>query len=481
MTDLQLAGMLDRLYARWLAGAGDGLSDEAIPAAWRSGHGLAQSHLLAVAGQCRQFLAESTLPVDLRPAPAFPTAELALLPDALRLRFRRCRDNMPPDLWMDLLQLMAERGFQAHPFDWLPDAPNERLPVVYDTWVAWRQQLNPQRVLDVDGWDELTPSERRRLLQRLRENNPAQARDLLQERLAALPAEQRLSILDVLLATLSDDDLPLLDGLRNDRSEKVRQRASQLRRRLGAREVLDETLRNELRDDFVLASTGLIRRKVQVSWIVLKTGPQRVARQARLHMVGWADIAEVLELAPEELARAFVFAQQDHDDAVLIHCAAQTATARVIELLLERLLFELSAGPSPLAWGALLDRLGKPERLTLAMRCLREKDKATTFAQLLAMASAPFVDVPPSLLKASTAWRRLLEGLAGATAEQAASRPAWLARELAAAGCLLPAVIAREALRECERSGLHAADPMLDVLHFNALLDDSSSTSGHSP
>lgn len=471
MTDA-LGAQLDRLYARWLVGARDEVSVDSLPAAWRDGAAQDACRLLALAGQCRQFLGESRLPADARAMPALPPPRLALVPEAHRLRLRRCARALSAPTWPALLRLLASRGWQAHPYDWLPEPGDTSLPPVYDEWRAWRRQQVPYETLDAASWDEVTPSERCRLVARLRTTDAALAAELLATRLAALPADQRLAMLDALVPALSEADLPLLDGLASDRSEKVRLRATQLRRRLGRREPLEAAVREELKADFVVGSSGLIRRRAQVGWAALKTQPQRAARWQRLQSVGWNELADVLELSPLALAEALTL-DQPPNDVVLVECAAQTAPVEVAKRLLERLLFG-PAGEQPVPFGAsLLERLTTDERMALARRGLRESVRIASFGSLLAIAPAPFEVLPFGELAGSAPWRRLTDTLRAPAAESAAARPAWLAEEIAAIASLLPAGTAGEALAQLTRLGLHPADPVLDPLHLNVALADA--------
>lgn len=471
MTEV-LGPQLDRLYARWLVGARDEVPVDTLPAAWRDGSTLDASHLLALASQCRQFLGEHVLPADARAAAALPSPRLALVPEAQRLRFRRCVRALSAVTWPALLRLLASRGWQAHPYDWLPEAGDVSLPPLYDEWRAWRRQQVPHETLDATSWDEVTPSERCRLVARLRATDPALAAELLTTRLATLPAEQRLQMLDALVPALSEADLLLLEGLSGDRSEKVRLRASQLRRRLGRREPLEAAVRDELKADFVVGSSGLIRRRAQVGWAALKTQPQRAARLLRLQSVGWNELADVLGLTPLGLANALTL-DEPQNDAVLVECAAQTAPVEVVRHVLERLLFG-PAGEQPVPFGAsLLERLTEAERVALARRGLRESARIASFGSLLAITPAPFGVLPFGELAGSAPWRRLTDTLRALAAEPGAARPGWLAEEIAAIASLLPAGTAGEALAQLTRAGLHPADPALDPLHLNVDLADA--------
>lgn len=466
----ELPARLDAVLARWIAG-GDPPSAEALgEGADAATDALA---LLAVAGQCRQFLLDTPLPRDARPGPDWPAPTLPLLPDALRPRFRRTAKAMHPVQRRALLRLLDARGWMAHPFDWRPGHGDDDLPAAYDGWRRRAGSLRAQETAaDDETLDAASPGERRRQLTALRTQDPAAARARIAALLPALPAEQRLALVEQVLAlSPTAEDLPLLDTLSADRSERVRSAAARLRARLGVTQPLQDEERADIRAWFEVGSSGLLKRRPKVSLLALKTRPQQAARRERLQRLGWMDLCAVLEMDPAALLAAWV--PGDQDDDLLLECAAHTLPAEALPALVERLLFDPAlqarryAGTHA-ALSAALARLDPAARRERLAECFARQSAFDGFFTLLDLADAPLPALDLRTLQRSPFWdgfgkalRAHLEHGAGASA---------FAQECASLACLLAPPAAQALLGHLTEAGVPAGDPALDALTLAAEL-----------
>lgn len=482
MTEASLLPVSDRWIARWLAGGPPPDAADAPPA-WRDALA-ADDELawLALATQWRQCMLDPELPADAVPGLPIPAPRLALLPDALRLRFRRFARGTSPALLAGVLRALAHAGHMAHPFDWRPEPELEGLPPAYDDWRRWAA-AQEQPTTPAQGRDDLAllpTAERRRAFAQWRGEDPDAARDALPGLLAPLGAEQRLGLVEQLATRLSSADLPLLRQLDADRSDRVRLVATRLRARLGETEALDDATREALREWFEVGRTGLIQRRTTVKLKPLKTQTQRSSRRERLAATAWPALAAVLGLDETTLADAWVPA--DEDDPSLLDSLAQTAAQDVVARTLDRLLFgELSfAGHAPI-WGAretMLQRVGAAARATIVARALRERSMFRRFDELPPLLEAPLAGIDVATLRRGSLWTSLETELR----EHLQSGPAVaLAPQLAALAAVLGKPAARALLQHLTAEGLSPADPMLDPLVLVAECPDPTSTQASPP
>lgn len=475
MHDATLTTAIERLVARWLVG-GDAPADTDLPAEWRGALPLDDElALLAMSTQARQYVLAPIVPASAQPGLALPMPALALLPDPLRLRFRRLARSVPASTLGALLHMLAARGCMAHPFDWRPQPDHDDLPEVYAPLRAWEAaQRAPRRSAgDHDDWDTLLPSERRRLLQRLRAEDPAAARERLAAGLAGLSAEHRLPLVETLAIGLGADDLPLLESLGTDRSEKVRQVAARLRARLGLRVALAPEEEAEVRTWFDVGRTGLIQRRTKVTLTPLKTRPQHAARCARLAQLGWSDLCALMGLDADALAEAWTLA--DEDDPAVFVCAAQTAPDRAALALLRRVLSGELALPMTAevqsAIEAILARLSDAARADLMREQLDAAGLFDGYVALLALMPAALPGAGPDLrgLRRSPRWRGYEQARERHQSDGGGANTRF-AQETAALAALLPHAAAQELLRALVDAGIPPGDPALDALHLNVEL-----------
>jgi hypothetical protein len=466
MTETALLPILDRWIARWLAG---GAPPEvgAIPAAWRDVIGEDDElAMLCVATQWRQFMLDTPLPHDAVAGAAMPAPPLMLLPDALRVRFRRFARSISPELLVGLLRALAACGHMAHPFDWLPGAEHEGLPDAYDGFARWalsQRQPSTMARADSEDWAQLPAAERRRAFARLREADPAAARAALAAALAGFGAEHRLALVETLGIELSLDDLPMLTGLAADRSEKVQLAAARLRARLGDFAPVDASGRSELHDWFTIGKAGLLSRRTTVSLKPLKTQVQRSARRERLAAIGWSGLAEVLELDPQALAEAWTPA--DPDDSALLDSLANSAPQPVVDATLQRLVVgELSFGANVSTGGAIavmLQRCGSAGRCAIVREALTRRSMFTRFGELQPLLEQPLVHLDLRALRDSPPWEPFQTLLQQHLRDGSAFG---FAQETAALSAIVAQPVAADLLRYLTGEGLRLADPILDPL-----------------
>jgi hypothetical protein len=467
MTDSDLQPLTDRWLARWIAGGPAPDAGEA-PAAWRDA--LAPDDelgLLCLALQWRQFALDAVLPADAATGLPLPPATLALLPDPLRLRFRRFARAASADALVGVLRALAQQGHMAHPFDWLPGAEHEGLPTAYDPWRRWaavqRQPGSAMPGRDDDDWTLLPPADRRREFARRRTADPAAAREALAAALGQFGAEHRLALVEQLALRLCADDLPLLQSLATDRSERIQQTAARLRARLGDAAPLDATAQAELREDFEIGKTGLIHRRARIALKPLKTAAQHAARRARLAAVDWAGLAAALGHDAETLADAW--APGDEDDAALLDSLAHTAPQPVADRILQRIVAgELTLRGNVPVGGALdvmLERTGPAGREAVVRIALSKPGPYTRFGDLQRLLEAPLADVDLRALRSSPPWNAFQNLLRAHTDEGASPL---LLQETAALAALVARPTATELLRHFIEQGVRAADPVLDPL-----------------
>ena len=103
------------------------------------------------------------------------------------------------------------------------------LATLNEPWRALRTnaQADPQADAERD-WDEGTPEQRRRALQRLRTIEPDAARERLGAVMGSEAASVRAAFLAALRAGLSERDAAFLDSCMTDKSQDVRQNAAEL-------------------------------------------------------------------------------------------------------------------------------------------------------------------------------------------------------------------------------------------------------------
>ena len=254
------AAAVETLERIW---AGGGKAHDAAPPDWREAIGEetgdeGELRLLALVSQAARVTLRSA-PVDAPTRPDLPKLSLPTLPEPVRAAFRA---TVAPNAAAPLLavELLAARGWSAHPLDWMPGARGEA-PALYRPWVEWQAgNAEAPEVLDEETWDEVTRAPRRMMLHDLRLADPDAARAVMEAKLASRPAEERVELVEVMRTGLSEADADFLHSLASDRSGKVKEEAARLLARLQRADdgSADAAL---IREVIGVETVGLLRRK----------------------------------------------------------------------------------------------------------------------------------------------------------------------------------------------------------------------------
>jgi hypothetical protein len=458
---------LGAALTRWTMG---GAAAPVAPPRWAAhlGNeaGEAELRLLALSGQFLGVLVTPAPPEGLQALPDVPALVMPAVPEAQRPLARRLlRTIRDASARRDLLRFLAGRGWTLHPGDWMPAASEDDIPDVYAPWRDWAEGSAVARPaagegLTAENWDDYWPAARGVALTALRRRDPAAATVLLTAKLGGEGAEVRLRLVGLLATRLSDADRPFLESLATDRAPKVKTLAAALLARLGYGSAVGEEAA-ELAGFFELQTKGLIRRTRVVAARPIKTPAQRSRRHVLFEAVDVAGFARALDLTPEELIAMWPWSDDRHADQALVGMAERSGSD-VLVAALHDLMLGLGTVDVP-AMLTLMPRLDPGQRRGFAQKIMRAS--GGTFQMALAMTGG---ESPVDGAIDTTAGTALLGGL---KAEDAAKR-ADLTAELHALGLISSRGAAQGALERLARAGLLAADPRLDMLRLNAMLDD---------
>ena len=471
MNELETA--LTNLRAAWTRGRP---TRDVEPSAWRSAAG-DDDELAALA------LAGHALDVISRPSPAallaarrpLPALSVPLLPERLRPRFRRVlRDAQS---WRhgtaQLVQLVAARGYAAHPTDWMPGADDAWTPRAYAPWQDWlrgEQAANRSDNADItaETYAELSWSERQQALRSLRAAKPADALAIIETRSAGEPAERRLNLVGLLSNRLSEADARFLESLAADRSERVRDLARKLLARLNIGRDTD-ALASELAAMLEFGKTGLLRRRYRLRLNPLKNSAQQARRRELFALVSPAALARALGTTELQLFEA-VPDGDAADVAALVSAVAETGTDDAVRVLAELLMADEDSQRRATPLFVRLTREGRSALLPSALR----HDDGTLGMPLLLVDDA-LGELPLSAFAGSAALSAAMTGAAERDRENAGPTHR-LDQALFAFGLLLDAPGARALLAQLVGVGLSPVDPLVDLLHFNAALVPETAT-----
>jgi|GEM_PF-427615 len=478
----QIQQLASQLHKRWTIGDGETVDDSQLPEAWRAL--LAQGDdsrrrlsLLSLLGQHQLFMYRPEAP-ELKRGRDLPRLELPTLPDSLRPSFRRLAEQLGKSGGSGrLLQLMARRGYSAHPADWLPDAAADTdIPDLYTPWRHWAVQGLAEQTeitaLDEDSWAEYAPAERLALLAEMRRRDPAAARELLRACAGGEAAEQRTRLLEVLKIHLGGDDIDYLRSLAADRSQKVRLLVLQLLARLNAVDAdtaagLDLAEMDRLAEGFRVKKTGLLKRGVAVVPEKLKPGKRAALRLQQLSAVTFQRFAEVLGIAPLELAGGWRFADSPStENAAFVDCALASATDAELAALLDNLLKDCPPDQLGLLLSPLRERLGRAQKLAVFERL--QGSKGLSLHDWEAFLRGADIELAWDSLHRSRAGRALMAGLRGEVDRESYLDEADLRRQVDALALLLDRRGATSALETLTQLGMLRVDPALELLKFNA-------------
>ena len=463
---------LTGIKARWLIG---GTAAEQTPPDWRDlvGSGSdAELRLVALVGQAAQVGFRPVPGDQLVPRPPLPRLPLPSPPDPARTRFRRLQGPLKANKAQlaAVLNLLAARGYAAHPADWMPGAGDEAVPDLYAPWIDWQAPREGEGAADeltLETWDHWLPGERRAALRALRRSDPAAAGELIAAKAPEVKADQRLRLLELLPVGLSEQDVPLLEKLAGDRSPKVKDLAARLLARLGRAQESNELVA-ELAE-FLKVGAGVLSRQKSVTAKKLKNNAQRTRRRQLFEIVTLTGLARALDLSELDLVRAWSPNREAEATAAFVAMVAETGADDLQLPCIEKLLEE---PPDPIsAIAPLADRLDARARQEVTATVMKQDDQV--FEATVACAGEDLGNTPLEKITATAGFRALMATLKTCLADEQGKRRQedfMLSAGLANLGLLADQACALALIDRLTASGLMAADPKLDLLNLNAAL-----------
>lgn len=477
---LENEDQISRIKSRWVVG---GAGAQHCPDEWQDLVGAdddSELKLVALVGQ----LVDSVY----RPAPVgtltafrdLPTLALPTIPDAHRAAFRRLFASLRSygQARAALLTLVACRGYAVHPSDWMPTAGSNVIPL-YQPWTTWLSDAAsaaPSEDLTSETWADWSAASRRDHLRALRQRDPAQALALIAANAPAEPAAVRLELVDVLSTNLDERDTPFLKSLANDRSEKVRLRATQLLSILRAH-TGDADAAAGLTSFFKVTRKGLMRKRV-VKPTKLTDNAAVAKRLHLLQRTTLAELAEALGMDSLELVATWTPNNNDH---VAKRCftdlVADTGSDADACAYYERALranngkFGVHIGEQSLMrHEALRNRVSAEARHHLALTiaptvanpalAVAFCDDQLGYLSHSALRKSPMLETVRALFTAAR----------DTTAKNNGVAQQQLSHQLTELGFIVDADAAAAFIEEFIALGVMTADPALQVLQFNAAL-----------
>lgn len=490
---------INNLQRRWMIGQVDNIDLKQLPKEWQTAFQALPPErwnlaALAWSSQFDLMALRPELSGELSTRAELPELDLPLLPHPIRPLFRsvlvQCERERATTLPL-FLALLQQRGYVAHPVDWLPESKSLELPTVYWPWLQWMHEQSgadafaTMDTVDVDNWDDYYPAARVLLLKAQRSQNPEDTRELIAQCMSREVAEHRLKILQVLEIGLSSEDVPFLSTLLSDRSGKVARLAGHYLRRLGQTqpESKDQKqqadnelpLAQELAQQYELSRSGLIKKKSVLKPRKLKSKKQQAIRTEQIGQVELTELAAVLELSLNCLIEVWAFdANREQDNLNFIQNAVDSLPDNDIQTLSSKLLGSgLDAeGELVYALKLLWARLNASQQLHSLEQLIRRKKGLQRFQDYLALLDQP---LPESVLdiatiKSSPAWKALSQDIKADTTEHGYLNHHTNLEALLALGLLVSKPVAGELLELLLGLGVNKSDPALDSIKINVSL-----------
>ncbi|MHA3916333.1 DUF5691 domain-containing protein [Halovulum sp. GXIMD14793] len=439
---------IEALKARWMTGAD---TAGAGPEDWQDMDPLAQ---LALAGQ---FTRIATRPGDASKTsvrPELPSLALPPLADEHRPLLRRALESKEVE-GIDLVTLLATRGYCVNPLDWMPKRNDASLPPLYTPWRDWLEGGGTEAGLSAETWDDQPPHSRYVDLEGLHRADPDAARTLIAGVAPTVAADQRLRLLDCLRPALTSADVQLLEIFLTDRSSKVQALVKTQLARLGRlSEDEDAEAAAEVPDYLQSQKSGILSRKVVVTGRKLKTDAQRRRRRDILSRLSLDRLSAALDMTPDEFIERWDFGEANDEVNAIV---AATGTDTQVERLLERSIAQ--ADPTPYL---LLERLSPEQRMTIGLGILAKDDwRLETARQWLNKpdGTAPLTALPAKLIP------ELIKQI-----NNDAAADHQIGSVLTYLGMLLDRAAAAALLEKLTQAGLLLVDPRLTLLRLNAAL-----------
>ena len=357
----EIQAKIEQLECRWMIGSGEQqLTHDLIPLQWQpllgDLDGERQALLaLAIYSQHQAMLFEPEAATGLSAKPDLPDLNIPCLPPGIRACFRRVLAGIKQQSEIKithLLQLLFQRGFSAHPADWLPSPKDDDLPAVYWSWCSWVSNELSIAEEDVEltaqTWNDFYPAERLRMLRIMRLKEPLAARELIQACALQESAEKRLKIIGILATNLSQEDSAFLQSLTKNRSQKVALLATQYLARLGIgqQEIAGEDMADpaqDLGETFELKKAGLLNKGYRLLPVKLKSKKQQAIRSELLQTTPLLEFAKALHIETERLLASWQFSNnRDYDNQSFLANAINTVPDNLIHVLLKNILRQLN-------------------------------------------------------------------------------------------------------------------------------------------
>ncbi|MBL8536260.1 MAG: hypothetical protein JNM59_02520 [Hyphomonadaceae bacterium] len=467
---LELDAALAQVRNAWIAGRS---ALESAPSAWRDAVGEDELALIAIAGHAGDVLTQHAPGAALIDRPLLPRLAAPFVPEALRARFRRLlvRPKNQASLEQHLVAFITARGFAAHPGDWMPDAKDDWAPDLYAPWLDWiradaRAVAPSDDEISVENYDLWSWTERRRAVAELRGRDPVAALAVIAAKAGGEPAERRVRLIELMQIRLSEADAEFLESLAKDRSDRVRTMSRGYLARLG-RAGDTTALAAELAEMMTFEKAGIINRRMRLRFASLKTAAQHQRRQELMQIVSLGALASTLGATELQLVEAPDW--QLDELRAFIAMTAETGGDMAVRALLANIMRERETPLATLL--PLTARLSVAERTAL-LPDLMQLD-GHQFEASLEIVGDALGAVPLSALAASpsnNAIRANVEAAAGADDNMRRNAMAILEHILPRAGLLLDQAGAKALVVQVTSLGLSPAEPMLDMLHFNAAL-----------
>ncbi len=249
---------------------------------------------------------------------AYPHDTRTLLPDVvrrplLRLLAGRTATEHPA---LALAAAFDDLSLRPHPFD-LPRleafvrSHADQLGATARQWARPKQDdvmFDEDEVIDEQNWTQASPRQRAAYLEQVRRIDPAAALALLESAWPKDTADTHMRLLACLRPTLAEMDRAFLEGLRKDRTLRIRTLAARMLQQLGGgvkNPALEAVLTRIIRGE-----TGILRKQLTLSLSL----PATVKDHA---VLGWLR-EQFTEVSFAELAGALAL-----DELDLIEAAAR--------------------------------------------------------------------------------------------------------------------------------------------------------------
>jgi hypothetical protein len=242
---------------------------------------------------------------------------------ALLYALERCRQKqklLSPDLVPVLLE-MALKQKQIRSYLDVCGSKGRWLAGINTEWAV----LYQNQVFEEDVWETGSLPARISWLEEQRKQDPGLARELLEAALSAESAANRAQLLEVLLINLSEQDLDFLERQCQDKSQKVKQIAYQLLRRLPGAQIsrqyqafLKETLSLREERHLLISKKKVLHFKNEavLPEALIASGIEKISSQKGVEdvhywvaqLMGYTPSAfwqQTFSLGPEELVTLF--------------------------------------------------------------------------------------------------------------------------------------------------------------------------------